>query len=101
MEIFRTRRQYPAAPPIWNRNGLRAVFCGAFGLWRVRDRFVLVCDLRVGLACDFCGLAGFLCGKWYVCMNEWPVENSNKNHKNIVQKVVDVSIFWEYYRDSS
>ena len=43
----------------------------------------------------------FLCGKWYVCMNGWPVENSNKNHKNIVQKVVDVSIFWEYYRDSS
>lgn len=60
-----------------------------------------MCDLRVGLACDFCGLTGFLCGKWYVRMSEWPVENSNKNHKNIVQKVVDVSIFWEYYRDSS
>lgn len=61
----------------------------------------LVCDLCVGLACVFCGLAGFLRGKRYVCMNGWPVENSNKNHKNIVQKVVDVSIFWEYYRDSS
>ena len=101
MEIFRTRRQYPAAPPIWNRNGLRAVFCGAFDYDRSVIGSFLVRDLCVGLVCDFCGLAGFLCGKWYVCMNEWPVENSNKNHKNIVQKVVDVSIFWEYYRDSS
>ncbi len=29
------------------------------------------------------------------------VENSHINHKKFVQKVVDVSIFWEYYRDSS
>lgn len=29
-----------------------------------------------------------------------PVENSNKNHKNIVQKCVDVSTFSRYYRDS-
>ena len=31
----------------------------------------------------------------------WLVENLNKNYKKIVQKVVEVSIFWEYYRDSS
>ncbi len=29
------------------------------------------------------------------------VENSLKIHKKIVQKVIDVSAFGEYYRDSS
>ena len=42
-----------------------------------------------------------LAHSWVNVGDFWPVENSNKNYKNFVQKVVDVSIFWEYYRDSS
>ena len=45
-----------------------------------------------------------LMGKLFVVMwwpwQKVPVENSNKNHKNIVQKCVDVSTFSRYYRDS-
>lgn len=58
-------------------------FCGCFErAWWAVGR------MRDGALLTRCGVFG-------------PVENSNKNYKNFVQKVVDVSIFWEYYRDSS
>lgn len=53
------------------------------------------------MALYFAILVVDLVAGWDVGGVKWPVENSNENYKNIVQKVVDVSIFWEYYRDSS
>jgi len=48
------------------------------------------------------GLVGrkslFFCGQNY---NIFPVENFEENYKKIIQNPIDLSIYWQYNRDSS
>ncbi len=79
MEIFRTRRQYPAAPPHLFQKRPSGCF-----LWSVGNVGWFFVGIKMD---DF--VARNACGKL------------EKNYKKSIQKVVDLSIFRTYNRDSS
>ena len=50
---------------------------------------------------ELCGNVADLAAELQQKALKYPVENSTKNHKKIIQKVVDLSVLSAYNRDSS